>query len=323
MPLAPPRPRLPPHTAVRAFEAAARHGSFVRAAEELFVSPAAVAQQIKALEAWAGAALFERHPQGVRLTPHGRRALPALSAAIDALGLAVQALRPLPGALRAAPARGGTLHIAALPALAQLWLAPRLPAFKRALGGARVSVSALEQPPNFRREPFDLGLFYLGPGEAPPAGTQALRLASDRLLPVCSPKVAARPGRARPLADLHDHLARHGGLHDAVWLDDWPRWLRAADPALPPQQAEALTAGPQFSLYSLALQAALDGEGLLMGREALLAPLLHAGRLAAPWGRPKALGDTIVLLTPTHRPQAQAAQVLQALAGRAPGSLPV
>ena len=78
MPLAPPRPRLPPHTAVRAFEAAARLGSFARAAQELFVTPAAVAHQVKALEDWAGGALFERHSQGIRLTPHGRRALPAL-----------------------------------------------------------------------------------------------------------------------------------------------------------------------------------------------------------------------------------------------------
>ena len=134
MPLAPPRPRLPPHTAVRAFEAAARHGSFARAAEELFVTPAAVAQQIKALETWAGGALFERHSQGIRLSAHGRRALPALSAAVDQLGLAVQSLRNE----TQTAARRSTLQVAALPAVAQLWLSPRLSRLKAALPGVQV-----------------------------------------------------------------------------------------------------------------------------------------------------------------------------------------
>lgn len=313
MPLAPPRPRLPPHTAVRAFEAAARHGSFARAAEELFVTPAAVAQQIKTLETWAGGALFERHSQGIRLSAHGRRALPALSAAVDQLGLAVQALRHE----TQTAARRSTLQVAALPAVAQLWLSPRLSKLKAALPGVQVSVTALEQPPNFRREPFDLGLFYARAGEHIEAavGAQAIPLVRDRLLPVCSPRLqqALPSGRPRPLDDLADLLARCGGLHDTVWRDDWPRWLQAVRPGITAAEAEAMAAGPDFSLYSLALQAALDGEGVLMGRERLVAPLLAQGKLHAPWGRPKAVGDTVMLLVPAHRKGPLLAQQVQAL----------
>ena len=313
MPLAPPRPRLPPHTAVRAFEAAARHGSFARAAEELFVTPAAVAQQVKALETWAGGALFERHSQGIRLTAHGRRALPALSAAVDQLGLAVQALRHE----TQIAARRSTLQVAALPAVAQLWLSPRLSRLKAELPGVQVSVTALERPPNFRREPFDLGLFYARAGERieTDAGAQAIPLVRDRLLPVCSPRLRQPlpSGRPRPPEDLIELLGRNGGLHDTVWRDDWQRWLQAVRPGTTAAEAEALAAGPDFSLYSLALQAALDGEGVLMGRERLVAPLLAQGKLHAPWGRPKALGDTVVLLVPAHRKGPLLARQVQAL----------
>jgi len=317
MPLAPPRPRLPPHTAVRAFEAAARHGSFARAAEELFVTPAAVAQQIKALETWAGGALFERHSQGIRLSAHGRRALPALSAAVDQLADALQALRHE----TQTAARRSTLQVAALPAVAQLWLSPRLSRLKAALPGVQVSVTALEQPPNFRREPFDLGLFYARTGEHIEAavGAQAIALARDRLLPVCSPRLQQPlpSGRPRSIDDLMELLARSGGLHDTVWRDDWQRWLQAVRPGTTSAEADALAAGPDFSLYSLALQAAVDGEGVLMGRERLVAPLLAQGRLHAPWGRPKALGDSVMLLVPAHRKGpllARQVQALQALA---------
>jgi LysR family glycine cleavage system transcriptional activator len=243
--------------------------------------------------------------------------LPALSAAVDQLGLAVQALRHE----TQTAARRSTLQVAALPAVAQLWLSPRLSRLKAALPGVQVSVTALEQPPNFRREPFDLGLFYARAGEhiETAVGAQAIPLVRDRLLPVCSPRLQqpSPSGRPRSLDDLTELLARCGGLHDTVWRDDWPRWLQAVRPGTTAIEADALAAGPDFSLYSLALQAALDGEGVLMGRERLVAPMLAQGKLHAPWGRPKAVGDTVMLLVPTHRKGpllAQQVQALQALA---------
>jgi LysR family glycine cleavage system transcriptional activator len=276
----PPKLRLPPYTALRAFEAAARHNSFVAAARELCVTPAAVAQQVKALEAWLGGALFERHSQGIALTPQGRHARPALSAAIDQMRLAVQNLR--------SEMRGSELHVAALPALAQLWLSPRLRRLHLDFPGVQVSVTAMEDPPNFKREPFDMGLFYL---DAPRKDVRIVALAKDHLLPVCTPKIL-RTLRVKGKIRLHGQPL----LHDTVWDGDWARWLDATS-----RHEVDATTGPRFSLYSMALQAALDDEGLLMGRECLVAPYLASGKLraASPIRVPLPTGPNLLL--PIHR----------------------
>ncbi|MCX2860416.1 LysR substrate-binding domain-containing protein [Paucibacter sp. PLA-PC-4] len=283
MAVQPPSPRLPPFLALRAFEAAARHQSFARAAQELCVTPAAVAAQVKALEQWLGAPLFERHSQGLSLRTQAAAAVPALAAAMDQLGQAVQTLRSEAGAAR--------LHIAALPALAQLWLTPLLPALQRELPGLQLSLSALEVPPNFQREAYDLGLFYAQalPRKPPPKGCQRLVLAEDALLPVCSPSLLGLRGRAPELADQIL-------LHDIVWSQDWVRWLKSTG-----RGAIAMRDGPRFSLYSMALQAALAGQGVLMGRQRLVAAALAEGSLVAPWGAPVPLAETITLLIPSPR----------------------
>ncbi|HEX2010549.1 MAG TPA: LysR substrate-binding domain-containing protein [Roseateles sp.] len=299
MAVQPPSPRLPPFLARRAFEAAARHQSFARAAEELCVTPAAVAAQVKSLEQWLGQPLFERHSQGLRLRPQAAEAQPALAAALDQLGLAVQGLRSLAGAQR--------LHVAALPALAQLWLAPLLPLLRRELPGLELSLSALELPPNFTREAYDLALFY---APSLPRGCQRIVLARDALQPVCSPALLAPDGGAPELAGTTL-------LHDSVWSQDWARWLKAAG-----RGDVAAGAGPSFSLYSLALQAALAGQGVLMGRERLVAPLLAEGRLVAPWPLRLPLPESIDLLLPWpragHEPTLALVRALQRLGGGAP-----
>lgn len=270
MPVAPPVPRLPSLNALRAFETAARLGGFAQAAEELGVTPGAVAAQIKALEAELGADLFERHARGVRLTALGQRALPGFVAAFDALGGAVRALRG-----EAAPRK---VHVAALPALAQLWLAPRLPQLRRALPGLDLSVTALETPPNLKRVPFDLCLFY---AERVPPG--AVRLGRDALLPVCTPALAA--GLARP-EDLRAAVC----LTDSAWAGDWARWAEAAMPG-----AGFVARGPVFSLYALAVAEALNGAGVLMARRALVAPHLASGALVAPFATHVPLPGAITL----------------------------
>jgi len=274
----PPTPRLPPYLALRAFEAAARHQSFARAAEELCVTPAAVAAQVKVLEQWLGATLFDRHSQGLSLKPQAQRALPALVAAMDQLGQAMQTLRSEAGAQH--------LHVAALPALAQLWLTPRLPELQQALPQLQLSLSALEAPPNFSREAYDLALFY---SPRPGKGCQRIVLAEDALLPVCSPGLL-RAGGAPP------ELAEQTLLQDIVWNTDWARWLKACGRSDVPARA-----GPRFSLYSMALQAALDGQGVLMGRVNLVSAALADGRLVAPWGPAVPLPETIDLLVPAPR----------------------
>lgn len=273
MPVKPPRARLPSLNALRAFEAAARCESFVKAAEELGVTAGAVTQQIRQLEAWLGFALFRRLAQGVELTSGAREALPKLTRGFDVLGQAVQDLR--------AGHEGRALTIAALPCIAQLWLSPRLSALQAAFPGLQISVSAMEQPPDPRREPHDLSLFYLASDAAPP---DALALTPDSLLPVCAPALAAR---LRTPEDLRSVSL----LHDAVWRSDWQRWL--AFVGIPVKVDPAR--GPSFSLYSLALDAALAGSGVLMGRLSLIEPHLRDGRLVAPFEERMPTGDALTL----------------------------
>jgi LysR family glycine cleavage system transcriptional activator len=289
MSVAPPVPRLPSLNALRAFEASARLGGFALAAGELQVTPGAVAAQIKALEEEIGAALFVRHAKGVRLTPVGQRALPAFVAAFDQLGAAVRDLRR-----DAAPRR---IHVAALPALAQLWLAPRLPALRERLQGVDISVTAMETPPNLKRVPFDLCLFYR---DAPADG--AISFGGDGLLPVCAPQLA--DGLTYP-QDLRNAVC----LTDTSWADDWKMW---ADVALPGQNFAPR--GPVFSLYSLAVQEALAGVGVLMARRSLIAGHLASGALVAPFEADVPLQQTICLWSlPGGRSNAVADQVMLAL----------
>lgn len=273
MPVRPPRPPLPPLNALRAFEAAARLASFSRAAEEIGVTQGAIAQQIRHLEAFLGLTLFRRLPQGVALTEAAQEARPRLSAAFDALALTVQELK--------ASHAGRALAIAALPCLAQLWLSPRLPALQQAFPGLPISITAMEEPPAGRHDSFDLTLFYLA---TPPA--DALALGEDSLFPVCAPALAHN-------LETPADLARQTLLHDAVWRGDWARWLRHAG-------AGGIDAGrgPSYSLYALALDAALGGAGILIGRRSLVAPYLADRRLVQPFAVELPSGDRLTILSP-------------------------
>lgn len=273
MPVAPPHPRLPSLNALRAFEAAARLGGFAMAAEELGVTAGAVTAQIKTLEADVGAPLFERHARGVRLTDVGARALPALSATFDSMAEAARSLRQ-----DAAPRR---VHVAALPALAQLWLAPRLPELRARLPGLEISVTALETPPNLKRIPFDLCLFYTA--QLPATGVV---LAQDHLLPVCTPELA------RQIATPLD-LRRMVCLTDTSWADDWAIWAATAMPG-----SDFAPRGPVFSLYAVALQEALSGAGVLIARRSLVARHLATGKLVAPIAVTVALPDVLAAWSP-------------------------
>jgi LysR family glycine cleavage system transcriptional activator len=266
---------MPPLNALKAFEAAARHASFARAAEELGVTPAAVSHQVKSLEAWLGAKLFVRRAQGLGLTDLGRASMPAFSAAFDALGRAVQELR---GASPRAQ-----VDIAALPAIAQLWLAPRLPAARAAFPRLWPSVHALETPPDLRRELFDLAIFYVRDA---PAGCRMVRLCDDIIFPACSPRIAS-------LLTAPDDLAATPLLRDTAWTGDWTCWLAAAaSGGFPVNQ------GPAFSLYSMAVQAALDGAGVLMAHAALVSGHLASGALVAPFPTKASTALHLAILVP-------------------------
>ncbi len=271
MAIAPPRPKGPALNSLRAFEAAARRGSFTAAAEELSVTPGAVAQHVKSLEAWAGGRLFIRRAQGVELTTVGSNVLPGFVTAFDSLGEAVQTLRS-----QAAP---DEVRIAALPSIAQLWLSPRLPAIRDKVPDVTISITAAEIPPNLKREPFDLSLFF----ESGPAPEQAVEICRDVIFPVCAPVMAAR-------LKTHGDLADVTCLHDAAWANDWDRWMDAA--GVTPRIE---TRGPVFSLYSLAVEEARNGAGILIGHEPLVAAHLATGALVAPFSTRVTLDSSLVI----------------------------
>jgi LysR family glycine cleavage system transcriptional activator len=253
MPVAPPPLTRLPLNALRAFEAAARTGAFTLAAAELGVTPGAVTAHVKALEEMLGAALFERQARGVRLSALGLAAAADLTVAFDALAGAEARLRAL--------ALPREVHIATLPAIAQLWLSPRLPALRAAAPEISVSITALEAPPNLKRSLHDLSLF---------PGTSGGRLvAKDELFPVCAPALAARLRKVSDLASVPC-------LSDSAWADDWALWLAAVGEAL-------AVRGPVFSLYALAVEEAVNGAGVLMGHGPLVAGHLERGTLVAPF----------------------------------------
>lgn len=257
MALSPPRATSAPLNALRALEAAARHGSFLRAAEELCVTPGAVAQQIKKLENWAGVQLFERHPQGVVLTPLAMRLMPRLEAGFEALGAVSQALRH--GGERA------EIRIAALPAIAQLWLSPRLSELQTRVHDADIAIHALDVPPMLDRGEFDLAIYpatmLAGLDVAPKV------LAENALTPVAAPAVAAGTQRT-------EDLARAILIHDLAWRGDWTTWLDAhgLDHRTPER-------GPTHSLYSIAVERCIAGDGILIGHTALIRQHLQSGAL--------------------------------------------
>ena len=257
MALTPPRPAPAPLNALRALEAAGRHGSFLRAAEELNVTPGAVAQQIKKLEAWAGAALFERHPQGVALTPLAVRLMPRLEAAFEALGGVSQSLRH-------AGARA-EIRIAALPAIAQLWLTPRLSELKDSVPGSDIAIHALDVPPTLERGEFDLAIYP----EPMLAETDAFRtmLTENTLAPVAAPDVAEA---VRSVEDLASATL----IHDLAWRGDWITWLSAQG-----IEHGAPERGPTHSLYSIAVERCIAGDGVLIGHTALIQRHLESGVL--------------------------------------------
>ncbi len=282
MSVQPPRPKDVPLNALRAFEAAARLGGFKAAAAELGVTPGAVTAHVKALESHLGAELFVRTARGVELNALGKRVLPGFVEAFDALGEVMVNLRA-----EAAPRQ---VHIATLPSLAQLWLSPRLPALRAAAPDISISITAMEAPPNLKRAPYDLCLFY---GEEADGA-----LCRDVIYPVCAPAVAARltgPGG----------LAGVTCITDAVWSDDWSLWAREAMPG------ESMTPrGPVFSLYTLALTETVNGAGVLIGHDSLVSDHVARGDLVAPFAARVTLNRYLRLWSPRPlRPSSPANRV--------------
>ena len=254
--------RLPPLNTLPSFEAAARHLSFSKAADELHVTHGAVSRAVRHLEDHLGVRLFIRATRSVKLTPIGSAYAAEVSEALNHLAAATVAAT--------GQQSSGMLNVSTLDSFAAKWLVPRLFRFRRAHSDIDVRLSTSEKLADFVSDGIDIGIRY-GRGQYP--GLKAELLMQEDLFPVCSPKLLEGPHPLRTPADLKHHTL----IHDEFQID-WPTWLRSAG-------IEGVDShhGPRFYSSEHAVQAAVLGEGVLLGRSALVADDLAAGRLVRPF----------------------------------------
>lgn len=269
--------RLPPLNALRAFEAAARHESFTRAAEELCVTQGAVSHQVKALEAELGIKLFNRERQRLVITEAGRAYLIVLRDALDRIAVGTERLLQRQSA--------GVLTVSTSPDFAAKWLVHRLGRFAESHPEIDLRVSATLHHVDFAREDVDLAVRH-GDGNWP--GLDAVRMCSEELFAVCSPKLLAGRARLRKPADLLKLPLLH--------LDDrraWSMWLEAAGVA-----HRELSQGPVLNRASMVIDAAVDGQGVALARTTLAAWDLINGRLVRPFAETLRIARTYWIVCP-------------------------
>lgn len=232
-----------PLTALRSFEVAGRLRSFTLAAEELFVSQAAISRQIRELEFQLGRPLFERVHRGVRLTEDGARLLAVLTASFDDIDTALAEI--------ASRQSAGHVRISSEPTFAALWLVPHLQAFRSQHPNIEVVIDSNPRPVEFRASEAEIAIRFSERHSSWPR-TQAVRLIGTRMVPVAATGLAEG---GKPMAEPADLLA-HTLLHDEN-RDIWGRWFQLA--GLDPLERDR---GPVFADGSLVLQAVLRGHGI-------------------------------------------------------------
>ncbi|THD57870.1 transcriptional regulator GcvA [Phenylobacterium sp.] len=257
------RSRLP-LTGLRVFEAAARHESFLRAAEELAITPGAVSRQIKALEAEFSVRLFERFNRAVRLTDEGRRLALGVGQGLGIVEEAVAELRS---------PRKAVLAVTAMHSFAARWLVPRLHLFNQRYPDIQVMVAASDATVDMVRDRYDVAIRF---GRGPYPGFVVKKLVSLFMFPVCSPRLLDQTSLKVP-ADL----AKVQLLSDvrlAPGEPHWPEWLELAGaPEVDWRR------GQQFSNVYLAIEAAMAGHGVALAEAALVQEELASGRLIKPF----------------------------------------
>jgi LysR family glycine cleavage system transcriptional activator len=256
---------LPPLTALRAFEAAARHLSFAKAAEELNVTPTALSFQIKSLEAYIGTPLFHRLNRAVALTDMGQTLAPGLSDGFDAIRKAWRTTRR--------QLDETALTVTAGPAFTAKWLAPRMFSFAQAHPEIELRFIASLRIMDFVRDEIDVAIRF--GAQADDDTLHSEPLFDELITPMMTPALAERHGTIEGLRDvplLHDDSIAF--LQPPV---DWPAWFRLMDIDRP-----GLT-GPRFSQADHAIDAALAGGGAILARTTLAAGALRDGLLVAPF----------------------------------------
>ncbi|MEE4188187.1 MAG: transcriptional regulator GcvA [Roseobacter sp.] len=282
--------RLPPLTALRAFDAAARHMSFAKAADELSVTPAALSFQIKSLEDHLGAPLFRRLNRAVELTEAGRTLAPGTAAGFEALGTAWRAAQRLQDEQ--------TLTVTAGPAFTAKWLAPRLYEFAQAHPEVELRFSASLKIMDFARDAVDVAIRF---GAQHDTSLWSLALAEEWVCPVMTPALAQQYTTPESLAEaplvFDDSI---GFLEPSC---DWPAWFKSMGIKATADH------GPRFSQADHAIDAALAGVGVVLGRRALVVKDIDEGRLCMPFPKALRTGARFRFLCPQgtqDRPQVRA-----------------
>lgn len=256
--------RLPPLTALRAFEAAARHMSFAKAAEELTVTPAALSFQIKNLEDHLGQPLFRRLNRAVELTEAGRTLAPGTRDGFEHLAAAWRAARRLGDT--------GALSVTAGPAFTAKWLAPRLYAFAQAHPDIELRFSATLRLQDFDRDEIDVAIRY---GFGPDPGLHSEEMLEEGLVPLMRPEMAQTYPSPESLTQAP--LFVDGSLDFMDPPAGWAEWFHASGIDHVPSPSA------RFSQADHAIDAALAGGGTALSRTSLAVPYLATGRLVAPY----------------------------------------
>lgn len=301
--------RLPPLNGLRAFEAAARHLSFQKAAEELHVTPAAISHQVKGLEEHLGVQLFRRGNRVLELTDAAKLCLPKLQEGFDCLREAMERLRSEEDTT--------TLEVRVAPSLAAKWLMPRLHRFISAHPAIDVRISADTQlidlsersAPGGKEQSTRAGdadlCIRFGAGHYP--GYRVEKLFDVSLLPMCSPKLLEGEHAIRSPEDLRHHTLLHD---DVVYFEhggsNWEVWLNAAG-------VESVDAarGAHFNHTALALEAAVDGSGVVLATPIVAAPDLASGRLVRPFALSLPSDFAYYVISPESRADAPAIALLR------------
>ncbi len=260
--------RLPPLNSLRAFEAAARWLSFAKAAEELFVTPAAVSQQIKQLEEHLGVPLFRRMTRAVQLTDEAKTVLPLITEGFDKLAEGVERL--------AREEESGLLTVSSAPTFAAKWLLQRLPDFSSQYPDIDVRLDASLDNRDFDRDGIDIGI-RLGLGNYP--GLQVTRVFGEEISLVCSPKLQAGPKPLRTPEDLRHHRLLHVEWGEfSIPLPDWRMWTKAAG-----VEGINVKSGPRFTVENMAIEAAVSGAGVALVSNFAVRDELKSGSLVRPF----------------------------------------
>lgn len=269
--------RLPALNALKSFEAAARHESFTRAAEELCVTQGAVSHQVKALEQELGLKLFNRERQRLVITESGRQYLTVVRDAFDRIAIGTERLMQRRSS--------GALTLSTSPDFAAKWLVHRLGRFSATHPEIDLTVSASMHHVDFAHEEVDLAVRH-GDGNWP--GLHGERLCAEQLFPVCSPKLIAGRPRLRKAADVLKFPILHLDTSEA-----WARWLEAAGVA-----GADRVRGPVLNRASMLIDAAVDGQGIALARTTLAAWDLLNGRLVRPFAPALRLSNSYWIVCP-------------------------